>query len=704
MSNVLVYSGPGVSASALSHTLRTLRILLPSYDVQCISAQSLAIDPWMETTSLLVLPGGRDLPYIDKLAEYWPVHSSAAHPSHARMNRADARVREYVSDRGGNFIGICAGAYYASSYCEFEKGNDDMQVVGERQALEFFPGKCEGTVFPGFVYESDQGARLIHLRDEQSPSSLPYMTYYNGGGAFIDSERYLRAGIQVLARYMSEEDAQSLVEGGATPPNRIKKEYVNQAAVILCSAGRGRALLYGTHPEFPLSSGSKSVMSSVAPETVPNTLSFEQMEKNRLAKFAAHLQLLGLDVDHTHLAPKDPKLSPLVLTGQTNGIVNSVLSSLRPVHDPQAPFLAASPQQGLLTSVVDSNDTIHIYEKEQVSNLFRLCAGADYFPYSSPVVRANADEARAGEDGGEVEVDLQRVPKYIIALSHPGAIDERWTPHWNTSKFFSYAEESRTRIRALKQEQWSHTHAPAEERLSDILLYAETITSTQTMLDRNYKLITRLPSGLTSFATHQVSGRGRGKNAWISPLGCLQFSTVLRLPHPQELLWSSGAAGVVFIQYLAGLAIVESVHSGILGMRYKEALGGKIRIKWPNDVYAEVETHDSTETRKGTFTWRGKKYAKMAGVLVNSQFAGSELAIVVGCGINTLNARPTTSLSDLIDTYNNRNPGAPLPTVSQEQFAGAIIATFERMWNTFLEAGGSFQPFVDAYRRAWLHS
>lgn len=61
-----------------------------------------------------------------------------------------------------------------------------------------------------------------------------------------------------------------------------------------------------------------------------------------------------------------------------------------------------------------------------------------------------------------------------------------------------------------------------------------------------------------------------------------------------------------------------------------------MRIKWPNDVYADVgsaaeeQAGPGQEGRKGTFEYLGRRYAKMAGVLVNSQFAGKELALVVG--------------------------------------------------------------------------
>ncbi len=149
---------------------------------------------------------------------------------------------------------------------------------------------------------------------------------------------------------------------------------------------------------------------------------------------------------------------------------------------------------------------------------------------------------------------------------------------------------------------------------------------------RNYKVLTRLPSGFTAIATHQVSGRGRGGNAWISPLGCAQFSTLLRLP-------AGLAPAVVFVQYVAGLAIVLAVRHAI-GDAHGAAIGEKIRIKWPNDIYAEVTAGTGSngagaekEERKGTFTIGSRQYAKLAGVLVNSQFAGKEFALVVGeCG------------------------------------------------------------------------
>lgn len=129
---------------------------------------------------------------------------------------------------------------------------------------------------------------------------------------------------------------------------------------------------------------------------------------------------------------------------------------------------------------------------------------------------------------------------------------------------------------------------------------------------RNPKLLKALPDGLVSVASHQVSGRGRGGNSWLSPPGCLQFSLVLRMP-------ANLAPRVVFVQYLFGLAVVEAVR----GRKGYEGVG--IRLKWPNDIYAEV---GEGETGRGKTGLEGFK--KIGGILVNSSYAGGDFTLVVG--------------------------------------------------------------------------
>jgi biotin---protein ligase len=115
---------------------------------------------------------------------------------------------------------------------------------------------------------------------------------------------------------------------------------------------------------------------------------------------------------------------------------------------------------------------------------------------------------------------------------------------------------------------------------------------------------------MVSFATHQLTGRGRGSNSWLSPAGCLQFSVLLRLS-----LSSFPASKLVFVQYLFGLAVAEACRSkAVLG-----ELGDRVRLKWPNDLY--VVTGDTLEPAKTK---------KIGGILVNTSFSAGQVEIVIG--------------------------------------------------------------------------
>ncbi|KAI0795547.1 hypothetical protein C8Q75DRAFT_456220 [Abortiporus biennis] len=212
--------------------------------------------------------------------------------------------------------------------------------------------------------------------------------------------------------------------------------------------------------------------------------------------------------------------------------------------------------------------------------------------------------------------------------------------------------------------------------IGEVLLYGEVVTSTQTMLDKNHGILCTFPPPLLSLASQQTSGRGRGGNTWVSPSGCLQFSLLLRAS-----LSELSAAKLVFIQYLFGLAVVEACRNEqILG----EKLGEKVRLKWPNDVYAIMDD--------------GSK-KKIGGVLIHTSFMGGTVYIVIGAGLNVLNEPPIASLSQLIPSSENSSH-----KLTMEKTAATIMATFESMWDKFLAHRGSFDPFLDLYLERWLHS
>ena len=168
------------------------------------------------TAALLVMPGGADLPYCKTL------------------NGAGVqRLRAYVQG-GGAYLGLCAGAYFAASRCEFEEGTA-QEVVGARE-LALFTGTAHGSASPGFAYDSDVSAVAARVLFPSNPASLERLDdlavcYLNGGCVFLphtDSGN----GVDVLARYA----AGSPGDGGI--------------AAVRCHVGEGLAVLSGPHPEM----------------------------------------------------------------------------------------------------------------------------------------------------------------------------------------------------------------------------------------------------------------------------------------------------------------------------------------------------------------------------------------------------------------------------------------------------------------------
>lgn len=221
-SQYLIYLlGNGTTVESVRHCLFTLRRLLaPYYAVIPVSGDALIKEPWTGTCALLVIPGGADLPYCRTL-----------------NGEGNRRITQFV-ERGGAYLGLCAGGYYGSKRCEFEVGDKKMEVVGDRE-LAFYPGTCRGCAFPGFVYHSEVGARAVELRVEKNTlgeGSIPtiFRSYYNGGGVFVDAPKYRDKGVEVLASFTEEIN----VDPGE-----------GAAAVVYCKVGEGGAVLTSPHPE-----------------------------------------------------------------------------------------------------------------------------------------------------------------------------------------------------------------------------------------------------------------------------------------------------------------------------------------------------------------------------------------------------------------------------------------------------------------------
>ena len=140
-------------------------------------------------------------------------------------------IKQYIQ-LGGSYLGLCAGGYYGSARCEFEIGKRGMEVAGDRE-LAFFPGTCRGLAFPGFKYGREDGALAVKLKAD----GQEFKSYYNGGGLFVDAEKYKDRGVEVLATFTED----VAVEIG---------DDKEAAAVVLCKVGDGKVVLTGPHPEY----------------------------------------------------------------------------------------------------------------------------------------------------------------------------------------------------------------------------------------------------------------------------------------------------------------------------------------------------------------------------------------------------------------------------------------------------------------------
>lgn len=197
-----------------------------------------------------------------------------------------------------------------------------------------------------------------------------------------------------------------------------------------------------------------------------------------------------------------------------------------------------------------------------------------------------------------------------------------------------------------------------------LVLYANVIGSTQTLLESHPKLCAAAGNGLVCCAAMQRAGRGRRTNQWESPNGCLMFSFGWQHKDPKT---------VVFIQYLFGLALVDSVRSR---NGYEDVA---LRLKWPNDIYY------------------GDDNIKVGGILVSSSFEAGAFNLVIGCGFNISNEKPTTCLDSILSEDHPE-----LPKLRSEAVLAAALTTFSRYYTDFAQEG--FAPFLEKYYSRWIHS
>lgn len=652
--NVLVYSGNGSTVESVRHCLYTLRRLLsPNYAVIPVTGDMIIKEPWQSTCAALVFPGGADQGYCRTL-----------------NGAGNRRIRHFV-EQGGKYIGLCAGGYYGTARVEFEVGNRLLEVVGDRE-LAFYPGTSRGCAFSGFVYHSEKGARASELSVNKAAlasGSIPNVlkSYYNGGGVFVDAPKFADKGVEILAEYNDDLD----VDAGQ-----------GRAAIVFCKVGEGAALLTGPHPEFASQNLQQPKENVPGYSKVVEELAKD--EKHRMDFLKACLMKLGLTINEEQNVPS---LSYIHLSALQSSGTEKIVQDLQDI------ITTDDEGEG---SIKDENDTFHVIrpsaysttelkealpssqtnastEQESQADQTSVSSNQPQSQNSSTASTSNQSSSTKIESTPDSQIlDYNAIPKTL--LIHDTAYPEaKETPYFNHHSFYSNLK-SYTTAQHLDPSSFAHH-----------LLYGEVVTSTNTLLEKNTKLLRRLPHGTTFTATTQLAGRGRGSNVWVSPAGSLMFSVVIR--HPMTHLSS---APVVFIQYLAAMAIVSGIKT-YDGSTYKNL---PVKLKWPNDIYA-LDPNKANERGLS----ENEKYTKIGGILVNSHYNSKEYIAVCGAGINLSNSSPTVSLNDLIPLL-PRNRDAP--PFQLEKLLASILVSFESIYQQFMVTG--FDGVMEEmYYKDWLH-
>lgn len=134
-------------------------------DVTFVDAQDI-IDGALETVNVLVMPGGADLYYCEKL-----------------NGAGNTKIKAFV-ENGGGYLGICAGAYYGCTQLNWDNG----AISGSRE-LAFIDAVATGPL-------CDVNGSWYQAFDLQTQSGT-FKTLYAAGPVF----KNLNDDVQVLAFY-----------------------------------------------------------------------------------------------------------------------------------------------------------------------------------------------------------------------------------------------------------------------------------------------------------------------------------------------------------------------------------------------------------------------------------------------------------------------------------------------------------------------
>ncbi|KAL6888722.1 hypothetical protein ACP4OV_009748 [Aristida adscensionis] len=194
------------------------------------------------------------------------------------------------------------------------------------------------------------------------------------------------------------------------------------------------------------------------------------------------------------------------------------------------------------------------------------------------------------------------------------------------------------------------------------MLWSPRLASTQDVVALNFS---KLPVGVVCVADVQFKGRGRSKNVWESPPGCLMFSFTSQIQDARKL---------PLMQYVVCLSMTEAIKELC---RVKGLPELDVRIKWPNDLYL--------------------KGLKVGGILCTSSYQPKLYNICTGIGLNVDNEKPTTCLNAGLQEIKLDSR-----RLNREDIMASFFNKFDVLFEIFINQG--FQALEEQYYDSWLHS
>ncbi|KAI3984106.1 hypothetical protein MKX01_035233 [Papaver californicum] len=212
---------------------------------------------------------------------------------------------------------------------------------------------------------------------------------------------------------------------------------------------------------------------------------------------------------------------------------------------------------------------------------------------------------------------------------------------------FLYDSDAEKKTYEVEEETFkieTYMNSLSANRFGRFLIWSPRLSSTQDFIAKNF---CELPIGTVCVVDIQFKGRGRSRNVWESPTGCLLFSFTLQMDDGRIL---------PLLQYVVSVAVVEGLKDvcDAKGFPYLD-----LKIKWPNDLYSNG--------------------LKVGGVLCTSTYSSKKFNVSAGIGLNVNNERPTTCLNAELQKLTSC-----ACQLERENVLAAFFKRFESFFDTFL--------------------